>query len=194
MEDLQSAMEREFAKISDPASTDSIAQAIRPLLRKAFEAGAAFTLDRVIAAQQSTAEALTRAVRGKMPASDLFNSTARTIIAPTPAVVVKRARKPPATRAAKGRIAEILHVVLAEKPGSTTSEAERLGLMLDPLIAIKSVGNELRRNRGITYRKEGTGWFLISDEGNEAAGNALPAPAASISLTDGGANATTIAA
>lgn len=49
---------------------------------------------------------------------------------------------------------------------------------LDPEIAARSIGNELRRFKGIKYRQEGRNWFLISRPETETAEGALESASA----------------
>jgi hypothetical protein len=200
MDNPISDLDAEFAKLSDPASTDPVAVAMRPVLRKAFEAGVKIGVSMAANAAKAMLDDALRSVNERLKPleaqTEKLLKVAQTVTAKAAPHVSKK--RSPAhrriKRAPRGRVSEIVQKVLKEYPGAATSEVEEFGIIEDPKVARKSFGNELRRGSGSSYRKDGSGWYLISDSGNGTAGNASQAnPAAPIS-NNGGANATTIAA
>jgi hypothetical protein len=72
--------------------------------------------------------------------------------------------EPTAKRAPRGSVGRMINQILAEHPeGLITAEVEGLAPKYDAEVAIKSIGNELRRFEGERYRRDERGkWFLIS--------------------------------
>lgn len=65
-------------------------------------------------------------------------------------------------RAPRGAVGRMLDRILKDKPGLTVTEIEALAGDYDKDVAIKSIGNELRRAEGKKYRRdERNNWFLI---------------------------------
>lgn len=69
-----------------------------------------------------------------------------------------------AKRAPRGSVGRMINRILAEHPeGLLIAEVEGLAPRYDADVAIKSIGNELRRFEGERYRRDERGkWFLIS--------------------------------
>ncbi|MBN8534426.1 MAG: hypothetical protein J0L51_10070 [Rhizobiales bacterium] len=69
-----------------------------------------------------------------------------------------------AKRAPRGSVGRMINQILAEHPeGLIIAEVEGLAPQYDAEVAIKSIGNELRRFEGERYRRDERGkWFLAS--------------------------------
>lgn len=76
-------------------------------------------------------------------------------------------------RAPKGLLTSVLTKVIADHPGSTVQELERLMPSYDDRVSPKSVGNELRRGEGERYVRDGTLWYLPSHPEGEAVSNQI---------------------
>jgi hypothetical protein len=73
-------------------------------------------------------------------------------------------------RAPRGLVAEAIKEILTDNPGLSIIDIEDRVVEAHPLIARKSVGNQLRRGEGDTYRREGKyKWFLNGAAVNESA-------------------------
>jgi hypothetical protein len=69
-----------------------------------------------------------------------------------------------AKRAPRGSVGRMINQILADHPeGLIIAEVEGLAPKYDADVAVKSIGNELRRFEGERYRRDERGrWFLIS--------------------------------
>jgi hypothetical protein len=68
-----------------------------------------------------------------------------------------RRRSPP------GAVRSLVELILQDAPGSRVRDIQNMSQALDATISQSSVSNELNRHRGIRYRQEGRGWFLIGE-------------------------------
>jgi len=76
-------------------------------------------------------------------------------------------------RAPRGSVGRAIDTVLLEKPGLLVPQLEEAVLEVDPEIAKKSVGNELRRMEGNKYKRDRPGgyrWFLIDQQVDQEVG------------------------
>jgi hypothetical protein len=86
-------------------------------------------------------------------------------------------------RAPRGSVGKAVDSVLTDKPGLLTPEIEERVLQIDPEIARKSVGNELRRLEGKKYKRDRPGgyrWFLIDQPVGQEGGEPTPRAPASV--------------
>lgn len=68
------------------------------------------------------------------------------------------------TKAPRGLVAKAIREVLKADPGLPISEIEARVIAAYPVISPKTIGNELRRQEGLEYRREGKySWFLIEE-------------------------------
>lgn len=68
-------------------------------------------------------------------------------------------------RAPKGAVGRMLARILTEHPGSSVGAIEDLAPRYDPSVALKSIGNTLRRFENVKYRREAFDrWFLMVDD------------------------------
>jgi hypothetical protein len=85
---------------------------------------------------------------------------------PAPARTVSAAHKPTvdmrySDRAPRGLVGKLIDKVLVEHPGLPIFRIEKRVIAMDERVAVKSIGNELRRLKGKKYRQDGRIWFLI---------------------------------
>ncbi len=81
--------------------------------------------------------------------------------------VLKEDEKKPNTRAPKGLVKTLIDAALEEKGALRIADLEEIIASQDDRVAIKSVGNHLRRFEGETYKRDETDgrlWLLIEKE------------------------------
>ena len=90
-------------------------------------------------------------------------------------------RPPPPTQAGKaprGTVPKVLGRMLTEYPGLTIVGYESLVGQFDNRIAVKSIGNELRRMENKRYRRDDDGrWFLVKRDEEAGDGHETNSPA-----------------
>ena len=82
-------------------------------------------------------------------------------------------------RAPRGSVGKAIDTVLSERPGLLVPQLEEAVLEVDPEIAKKSVGNELRRMEGTKYKRDrpsGYRWFLINQPVDQEGGESTLQP------------------
>lgn len=70
-------------------------------------------------------------------------------------------------RAPRGLVPSVIQKVLREMPGTELADLEKIVPEKDDRIAVRSVGNELRRREGTAYERDepgGTKWYLLGDK------------------------------
>jgi hypothetical protein len=70
-------------------------------------------------------------------------------------------------RAPRGTVGRILNDALTQRGGLTQHQLKQYADQVEDVSAT-SIGNELRRNEGKKYRREGKRWFLIESESSVA--------------------------
>ncbi len=78
-------------------------------------------------------------------------------------------------RAPRGTVGRILNDALTQRAGLTQHQLKQYADQVEDVSAT-SIGNELRRNEGKKYMREGKRWFLIDPQGSAA--DAITASAA----------------
>jgi hypothetical protein len=74
-------------------------------------------------------------------------------------------------RVERGTVRKAVQQVVSEHPGLTVAEIGRRATQIDERIAISSVANELRRNKGKLYRRRSGRWYAMEEESDrETAG------------------------
>ena len=148
-----------------------MASEIEAAYTRGFAAGADDMRTRILSAAQSPlAPALVQ------PPEDTPVAPPSTVTASGFVIHPKPVRRP-VERAPRGAVTHMLDRVLHDHPGLTIVEVEALADQYDPTIALKSIGNTLRRYEGDKYRRdERSRWFLISgDAEKETAAGSSPA-------------------
>jgi hypothetical protein len=142
------------------AGAGALQDAMRPMLRRAFERGMSLGVTLSASASGQGIEALKTGL-----IEDLGIAAPTPPATPRPAnrTRVARATKSGKQRAAPGAVGQAIELVLADQPGSRIIEIQDLAVRLDPTISRSSVTNELRRYLGKRYRQEGVRWYRIGD-------------------------------
>lgn len=135
---------------------DSVTEAVRNALLVAYARGEQ-------SARRAAKEAIMRAVGG--PDDD----EGRIVAVVEPRRHYGGGRSAP-IKAPRGLVAKAIRDVLTDQPGLPITEIEALVTDRFPIISPKSVGNELRRQEGVEYRREGKySWFVMSEPQKESA-------------------------
>lgn len=146
-----------------------VAAEIEAAYERGFVAGGEDMRDRILNAARGPVTPPPADVVAAAVADDKPRRTPRTPI---------RSSSKPTGRAPRGAVGEMLQMILTQHPGLTISAIEDLASQYDPDVALKSIGNSLRRFEGEKYRRASFGrWFLIGDETaeTESAGERSPA-------------------
>lgn len=77
-------------------------------------------------------------------------------------------------RAPRGTVGRIINDALGKQDGLTQQQLKQYADLVEDISAT-SIGNELRRNEGTKYRRDGNRWFLIAPNGSAAGHPAVPA-------------------
>lgn len=158
-------------------TADTIA-AFEAALKAAYDQGFSDGIDRVVQAAKSplSAEAPIKGVVQK--------------VSPT------GARADALGRAPRGIVPNVVGEMVRASPGLTIGEYEQMVTKAEPLISVKSVGNELRRGEGKRYKRDrpnGYKWYPLDYE-IEVEGTAGSAPSTSFFHSNqGGSDGTTLA-
>jgi len=161
--------------MTDTPNQDAAVQSIQEILRREYLRG--YT-DGAASAESLRAEIM--ATLDRFPSLTTKSSPARALgpphrlnhISPERAEAVDRKKAP------KGAVGAAISEILKDGSGLTLFEIEEWCSIQAPGIAVRSVGNELRRFRGVKYRQEGRNWFLISTPETETAEGALESASA----------------
>ncbi len=86
----------------------------------------------------------------------------------------------------RGTVRPIVRRVLADQPGRTIAETQRLVARIDNRISPLSVSNELHRNKGKLYHQRLRRWYVKKDGEKETAGEAHQATPAASTLSSQG--------
>lgn len=146
-----------------------MASEIEAAYNRGFAAGADDMRTRILSAAQSP-------LAPPPPPEDTPVAPSSTVTAsgfPTHSKPVRRS----IDRAPRGAVTHMLDRLLRDHPGLTIVEVEGLAGQYDPNIALKSIGNTLRRYEGDKYKRdERSRWFLIGgDAEKETAAGSSPA-------------------
>jgi hypothetical protein len=131
----------------------AVREAVRPIIHDAFRKGLRIGLG-------MGREAVTSGLDEAMRSIEAAFETPRA--APP--------KREPRQTVARGTIAPLIDLVLADSPGLRATEVEAKVVELDSNVTPASVGNELRRQNNKRYRRDdGMRWHLIGGTGKEKA-------------------------
>jgi len=131
------------------------------------------TLDETLKAlRQPLAEPIFEALRkayetGFIAGEAAMKAKFRELVAdpqPTQRDLPMPSKKDAAGRVIRGSVGKVIAQVLRSETALKASEVEQKAVAIDPAVAAKSVGNELRRFKDLKYRRDDEGrWSLISN-------------------------------
>lgn len=142
---------------------DILAQADR-LVREAFERG-----------YRAGAEATRRKILRAAIVDEVAHESPHETTAPVPISMTEVSgdgaiRNSPPRRVERGTVRRVLREAMRSTRGVTIQDATVLARAIEPKISATSIPNEMKRNEGAVYRREGDLWFLIDDADKRTAG------------------------
>jgi hypothetical protein len=172
-----SAMTAQNTDIADLLA--NVDRLVREAFERGYRAGAQATLEKIVRAANVEGSASVATAEAELPVP--------TAVTVSPSGDYKSGSALP-SRLERGTVRRVLKQVMSPTTGVTTKQAEIMAKEIQPDMSATSIPNELRRNEGSLYRRDGNLWFLMGDAETRTAGFASNEhPADHHQLSNGGA-------